>query len=109
MSGEFSSAPSELSDGGDGHGGGTHFQTLDVTRFRRALASLHEQVACSHGRVEVKRKGCDDVCVMISKAELEALERALEILAECSEYKAMCETLTSVVMDADGVRAPAQA
>lgn len=81
---------------------GSSFQSLDVTRFRRALASIHEQVACGHGRVEVKRKGCDDVCVMISKAELEAMERALEILAECSEYKSMCDALSKLVTDCDG-------
>lgn len=106
MSGEFSSTSSS-SDHSDGVASG--FQTLDVTRFRRALASLHEQVACGHGRVEVKRKGCDDVCVMISKAELEALERALEIFAECAEYKQMCDTLSKLVSDADGTCVPAQA
>lgn len=81
---------------------GSQHPTLDVTRFRRALASIHEQVAGGHGRVEVKRKGCDDVCVMISKAELEAMERALEILAGCSEYKSMCDALSKLVSDCDG-------
>ena len=50
---------------------------------------IHEQVAGGHGRVELTRPGCDDVCVILSKAELESLERALEILSETSEYKAM--------------------
>jgi len=75
---------------------GDCFQTLDVTRVRRALADIHERVAVGRGRVEIKRRGCDDVCVMISKAELEALEQALEILSESAEYKATCETLTQL-------------
>ena len=75
---------------------GECFQTLDVTRVRRALATLHERVTLGAGRVEIKRRGCDDVCVMISKAELEALEQALEILAESAEYRAACDTLTQL-------------
>ena len=75
------------------------FQTLDVTRFRTALSRLHEEVGCKQRRVEVTRRGCDDVCVLISRAELESLERALEILTECADYKKMCEELTGVVAD----------
>ena len=72
------------------------FRTVDVTEFRRLLTSLHEQVGCCRGRVEVKRRGCDDVCVLIGKAELEALERALEILCDSAEYKAMCDTVAQL-------------
>ena len=89
----------------------SNFQTLDVTRFRQTLAKLHEAVGCGHGRVEVTRKGCDDVCVLISRCELEALEQALEILAQSAEYRAMCDNLQSVVAQcagcADGETAPA--
>lgn len=73
------------------------FQTLDVTRFRQAIAKLHEAVGCGKGRIEITRRGCEDVCVLISKAELESLERALEILAESAEYKAMCENISQLV------------
>jgi PHD/YefM family antitoxin component YafN of YafNO toxin-antitoxin module len=73
------------------------FQTLDVTRFRSTLAKLHEAVGCGKGRIEVKRRGCDDVCVLISKSELESLEQALEILAASQEYKTMCESISQVV------------
>ena len=79
-----------------------NFQTLDVTGFRRTLARLHEAVGCGHGRIEVTRRGCDDVCVLISKCELEALEQALEILAQSAEYKAMCDNLTGVVSQCAG-------
>ena len=73
------------------------FHTLDVTRFRQALAEFHEVVGCGKGRVEVTRRGCEDVCVLISKSELEALERALEILADSAEYKAMCDNISQLV------------
>lgn len=73
------------------------FQTLDVTRFRAAMAKLHEVVGCGKGRIEVTRRGCDDVCVLISKSELESLEQALEILAECDGYKTMCENISQLV------------
>ena len=33
---------------------------------------------------------------MISKAELEALEQALEILSDSTEYRAMCDTVAQV-------------
>ena len=101
-----SSPPPPAADGNGGsHGSnggsrGAAFQALDITRVRRTLAKLHEQVACGSGRVEIRRRGCQDVCVMISKCELEALEKALEILSECENYKAMCETVTQVAAQA---------
>ena len=80
------------------------FQTLDVTRFRRALADLHQAVGCGCGRVEVTRKGCDDVCVLISKAELESMERALQIFAETVEFAQMSEQIAQIVAAAGGPR-----
>ena len=73
------------------------FQTLDVTRFRQAMAKLHEVVGCGKGRVEVTRRGCDDVCVLISKCELEGLEAALEILSQSEAYKKMCDDIAQLV------------
>lgn len=73
-----------------------YFHSLDVARFHEVVHKIHETVATRCGRVELTRDGCDDVCVMISKCELEALERAMEILSECAEYKSMCEEVTQV-------------
>ena len=73
------------------------FGTLDVTQFRRTLAKFHEAVGCGRGRIEVTRRGCEDNCVLISKAELEALERALEIMCESAEYKSMCDNISQLV------------
>jgi PHD/YefM family antitoxin component YafN of YafNO toxin-antitoxin module len=89
------------------------FQTLDVTRFRQAMAKLHEVVGCGKGRIEVTRRGCDDVCVLISKAELESLEQALEILSQSADYKSMCENINQLVAacagcDESGEQKPAE-
>ena len=78
------------------------FQTLDVTRFRRALANLHEVVGCGKGRVEVTRRGCEDVCVLISKAELESLERALQIFADSVEFQQMSRQIAEIVAASGG-------
>src|SRR5213596_3400420 len=78
------------------------FQTLDLTRFRQAMAKLHEAVGCGKGRIEITRRGCEAVCVLISKAELESLEQALEILAQTSEYKAMCDNISQLVVACSG-------
>ena len=72
------------------------FQTLDVSSFRRALAKLHQAVGCGKGRIEVKRRGCDDICVLISKTELESLEHALQIFAETTDFKAMCAIISQL-------------
>ena len=81
---------------------GDCFQTLDVTRFRRALANLHEMVGTGKGRIEVTRRGCDECCVLISKAELESLERALQIFAESAEFERMSGQIAEIVAAAGG-------
>jgi PHD/YefM family antitoxin component YafN of YafNO toxin-antitoxin module len=73
-----------------------------VTRFRRALADLHEVVGTAKGRIEISRRGCDDVCVLISKAELESLERALAIFAETVEFEHMSRQIAEIVAAAGG-------
>ena len=87
-----------------------NFQSLDVTRFRQTLAKLHEAVGCGNGRIEITRRGCDDVCVLISRAELESLEQALEILSRSAEYKSMCDHVQSLAVacgDCEGEARPA--
>ncbi len=85
------------------------FQTLDVTRFRRALANLHELVGCGKGRIEVTRKGCDDICVLISKAELESLERALENFAASVAFETMSRQISEIVAAMEGRQASGDA
>lgn len=78
------------------------FQTLDVTRFRRTLASLHELVGTGKGRIEVTRRGCDECCVLISKSELESLEQALQIFAESVEFQQMSKQIAEIVAATGG-------
>ena len=82
------------------------FRTLDIARFNEVIAKIHETVGGRCGRLELTRDGCDDVCVVISKCELEALERALEILTECAEYKSMCDEVSKVAAATSVVTPP---
>ena len=85
---------------------GDCFQNVDVTRFRRALTELHELVGCGKGRVEVTRRGCPDACVLISKAELESMERALQIFAESLEFQQMSSQISQIVAATSGGALP---
>jgi PHD/YefM family antitoxin component YafN of YafNO toxin-antitoxin module len=76
------------------------FHTLSLSEFLRIVDDLHVRVSNGHGRIEITRDGCDDVCILISKAELESLERALEILSETPDFRTMCDSLTSVAASA---------
>ena len=82
------------------------FHTLSLVQFLKAIDDLHGRVARGHGRVEITADGCDDVCVLISKAELESLERALEILAETDDFRTMCQSLSHVAASAFETAAP---
>ena len=66
-----------------------HFQSYEVGHAGRTLAKLHEEVCGHKGRIEITREGCGDVCVLISKAELESLEQALAILSDTDGVRAM--------------------
>src|SRR5258708_28892376 len=72
------------------------FHTLSLSQFLKAIEDLHQRVSIGHGRIEITRDDCDDVCILISKTELEALERAIEILAQGDDYQSMCATLAGV-------------
>lgn len=79
------------------------YQSMDITRVRQTLAHLHQQVAGGHRRIEIKRRGSDEVCVIISKSELEALEEALEILCQSHDYRQMCDEVSQIAADCGGV------
>ena len=73
---------------------------VELTKVGRSIRRLHALV-CSHGkRVEITRSDCDDVCVLISKKELDSLEAALEILSETAGYAGMCEHLKELLIGA---------
>jgi hypothetical protein len=71
-------------------------ESYDVNHVSRAMRELHERVTCRSVRVVITRDGCDDCCVLISKAELDGLERALEILADTEQVKAMSDKVAQL-------------
>ena len=71
------------------------FQTLDAKSISRELVNLYQLVARNKGRVEIDSP--DGGCVIISKAELESLEKALAVLADGDGVKQVCDSLAQVV------------
>lgn len=57
------------------------------------LGEMYRKVATAHTRVEVDLPDGNGHCVIISKDELQGLERALEILADGEGMKAACDSL----------------
>lgn len=75
------------------------FHTLNVSQFLAQIEELHGRVSQGHGRIELTRDGCNDVCVLISKAELDALERALDILSQTDGFAEMSQTVNSIASE----------
>ena len=65
------------------------YQIIDTSEARAMLDELHERVTRFNDRVTLTQAGSNGHCVLISQAELEALERALEILSGTSNAIAM--------------------
>jgi hypothetical protein len=63
------------------------FQSLDLRSASGSMEHLFEQVLRRTGRVEITRQG--ESCVLISKAELDGIEQALEILSSTDSGVAM--------------------
>jgi PHD/YefM family antitoxin component YafN of YafNO toxin-antitoxin module len=58
------------------------------------LAGLHAQVLTNCGRIELLRRG--GACVLISKDELDSLEKALEILSATDTVRMMRQEIALV-------------
>lgn len=67
---------------------------FDVIHAAELLTELHEQVIRRQRRIELTRDG--ESCVMISKQELDALERALEILAKTDGFRSMSRKIAQL-------------
>ena len=78
------------------------YPTVDMTKVGRIIRKLHDQVVGQRQRVEITRAGCDDGLIMISKAELQGLEKALAIFADTDEFNEMCKSLKNL-LDTAGV------
>ena len=71
----------------------SHQRSYDVSLIASNLAAMHEHVTDTNARVEITRPGSDQRCVLISKAELEALEQALAILSDTEDVRDICGTI----------------
>ena len=60
----------------------------------RPAIELYQTIARHHGRIEVLSP--EGPCVIISKAELEGLERALRILSDSETVKSVSQSLAQV-------------
>jgi PHD/YefM family antitoxin component YafN of YafNO toxin-antitoxin module len=65
----------------------SHRKSFDVSLIASNLQQLHEHVTRTLERIEITRPGTDERAVLISKRELESLERALEILSDTEEVR----------------------
>lgn len=83
------------------------FQSLDLNSVRAAMEKLFEQVLRHQGRVEVMRDG--QSCVLISKTELESLEKALEILSSSGDCRQMEQLVAQIASRDAGFEATAPA
>jgi PHD/YefM family antitoxin component YafN of YafNO toxin-antitoxin module len=71
------------------------FPSLDINHAQQELVKLYDRVASSRGRVELtKSDRPDDACIIISKRELESLERALQILSDTDEVKTLAHAIS---------------
>lgn len=68
----------------------TNRRTYDVAIVTQSLGQLHEFVTRCNGRIEITRPGSDERCVLMSKQELDCLERALEILSDTDGVRDIC-------------------
>jgi hypothetical protein len=70
-------------------------QSSDIQVVCNNLSELHQRVARFWGRIEVTNAS-GETCVLISKAELDSIERALEILCELPGNDSICKELTRI-------------
>src|SRR5687768_10438206 len=80
-------------------------QRMSIERVSRELHKLHGEIVRNWGRIEIPgaaASGSDaggnssDACVLISREELECLERALEILCESPAGREICKELEGI-------------
>jgi len=72
-------------------------QSMSIERICRDLSALHAQVIRNWGRIEITANdGSNDACVLISRSELECLERALELFCESPDGKEFCKELEDI-------------
>jgi PHD/YefM family antitoxin component YafN of YafNO toxin-antitoxin module len=71
-------------------------RSYDASVIAQHLVQLHEHVTRTLGRIEITRPGSDERCVLMSKQELESLERALEILSDTEDVRELAEKIAQL-------------
>lgn len=71
-------------------------QSMTIERVCRELHLLHGQVTSTWGRIEITLDGEKDACVLMSRAELDCLEQALEILCKLPGGQSICKELEDI-------------
>jgi len=82
------------------------YPNVNMNEVGQIIRNLHDQVAQKGRRVHITRDDCEDVCVMISRKELESLEQAIAILADTEQFNEMCENLRKLLKNAGVVYTP---
>ena len=67
------------------------FQVLDTDAVSPDLRRLHELVVHATGRIEIV--GEQGSSVLLSKTELDSLERALAVLSATDEFRELCDAV----------------
>ena len=80
--------------------------SIDMNLVGDVVRRLHDEVCGSRRRVEITRAEDDEVCVMISKRELEAIEHALAVLAGTDDFGGMCRKLHDLLTSAGVIYSP---
>ena len=72
-------------------------RTVSITtdQARRLLDDLHALVSNERRRVYIEKDG--ETCVLMSAQELEALERAVEILSNTAEFQRVSRHIAAMV------------
>ena len=74
----------------------SHRRTYDTAVVAQSLGQLHEYVTRYNARIEITRGTSEDRCVLVSKKELDALERAIEILSDTEDVRHVSEKLAHI-------------
>ena len=74
--------------------------SVDFAEVGHVIRNLHDRVCQQKHRIEITRDGCDDVCIMISRHELESLEQAMAIFADTTAFDDMCKQMKRVLQAA---------
>jgi hypothetical protein len=75
------------------------FQSLNLAQVQNDLLKLYQKIACEKGRVEIVSQtngACE--CVLISKAELDGLERAIAVLSDSDGVREVSHQIATLAL-----------